>query len=96
MEFIGFVLLAYGVAATISSLACGYSVKRIGRIPMLIFGAIVSILLILAVLFIWTPDPSKPVVFYVISGLWGMVDSLWLIFINGIPFLIQIGLVFSY
>lgn len=84
VEDIGYVLLSYGLAATIFSLVCGYASKKIGRLPFLLFGAAIHFSLLFAMLFLWQPDPSHPEVFFIVFGLWGMADSIWLTLTNGI------------
>lgn len=65
----------------IGSITCGSVVKRTGRMPIFIFGALLNAALIIT-LFLWRPDPSNPVIFFVIAGLWGLADSIWQTQIN--------------
>lgn len=81
VQHIGYVLICYGAADAIGSLACGSVVKRVGRIPIFIFGAALNAALIIT-LFLWRPDPDYAVVFFVIAALWGLADSVWQTQIN--------------
>lgn len=65
----------------IGSITCGWVVKITGRIPIFIFGALLNAALI-TTLFLWRPDPTNPVIFFVIAGLWGLADSIWQTQIN--------------
>jgi hypothetical protein len=39
---------------------------------------------IIVTLYVWIPDPTNsPAVFFIISGLWGITDAVWLVQING-------------
>ncbi|KAI9554119.1 hypothetical protein GHT06_019391 [Daphnia sinensis] len=81
VQHVGFVLICYGAADAIGSITCGSIVKRVGRVPIFIFGALLNAGLIIA-LFLWQPDPSNPVIFFVIAAFWGLADSIWQTQIN--------------
>jgi hypothetical protein len=35
-------------------------------------------------LYVWTPDPTNSTaIFFIISGLWGITDAVWLVQMNG-------------
>lgn len=74
-ENIGYVLMYYGAAAAISALLFGCLIGRIGRIPFFLIGASISISLLFTMQFIWTPDPSNPAAFFLVSFLWGTSHS---------------------
>lgn len=81
VQHVGFVLICYGVADALGSITCGSIVKIVGRMPIFIFGALLNAGLIIA-LFLWQPDPSKPVIYFVIAFFWGLADSIWQTQIN--------------
>ena len=81
VNHVGYVLICYGAADAIGSITCGSIVKRVGRIPIFIFGASLNAALI-TTLFLWRPDPSNSAVFFVIAALWGLSDSIWQTQIN--------------
>ncbi len=81
VQHVGFVLICYGAADAIGSITCGSIVKRVGRIPIFVFGALLNTALIIA-LFLWKPDPDNAVVFFVIAAFWGLADSIWQTQIN--------------
>ena len=81
MENIGFVLICYGVTDAVGCLVCGNLVKKIGRIPLFIYGAAMNLSLIITLL-IWRPNPAEPVIYFVIAALWGSADAVWQTQIN--------------
>lgn len=82
IEKIGYVLICYGVVDAVMSLCCAPIVKYTGRIIIFIFGAVVHIATI-AVMLTWRPDPERPIMFFVVAGLWGLADAIWQTQING-------------
>lgn len=38
---------------------------------------------IIVTLLIWKPEPSDSMIFFSIAGVWGIVDGVWLVQING-------------
>jgi hypothetical protein len=80
---IGYVLICYGVTNSGASFSTGYLVKLTGRLFMVLFATLIQIG-ITVTLYVWTPDPANSsVTFFVISGLWGVTDAVWLVQING-------------
>lgn len=73
--------MCYGAADAVGSITFGSIVRAIGRVPIFIFAAALNLGLIIA-LFLWRPDPSEPVVFFVLAALWGLADSIWQTQIN--------------
>ena len=39
---------------------------------------------IFSYLLFWRPDPNQPMIFFLISGLWGVGDAVWQTQINGL------------
>ncbi|XP_057336752.1 UNC93-like protein isoform X1 [Microplitis mediator] len=80
---IGFVMICYGVANAVAALATGSIVKLTGRIPVVVFAFLLHLLLIIALLF-WKPTPEQGIIFYLMSGLWGICDAIWLVQVNAL------------
>ncbi|KAJ8920309.1 hypothetical protein NQ315_011971, partial [Exocentrus adspersus] len=80
---IGFVMICFGVCNGIASIFAGSIVKLTGRSPVVCFALSLHAAL-LATLIIWRPYPEYSLVFFVISGLWGICDALWLVQINSL------------
>lgn len=80
---IGFVMICFGVVNAICSILFGSLMKYIGRLPIIILGAVVHFTLISVELF-WRPSPENPLIFYAMSGLWGVGDAVWQTQINGL------------
>ncbi|XP_063990437.1 UNC93-like protein [Diachasmimorpha longicaudata] len=80
---IGYVMICYGVANAIAALATGSIVKLTGRIPVVIFAFILHLAIIIALLY-WRPSPDQGIVFFLMSGLWGICDAIWLVQVNAL------------
>ncbi|XP_015108923.1 UNC93-like protein [Diachasma alloeum] len=80
---IGYVMICYGVANAIAALATGSVVKLTGRIPVVIFAFTLHLAIIIALLF-WRPSPEQGIVFFLMSGLWGVCDAIWLVQVNAL------------
>lgn len=76
-------MICFGVVNAICSILFGSIMKYIGRIPIIIVGCITHGVLIIVLLF-WRPSPDSPIIFFVISGLYGVGDAVWQTQINGI------------
>ncbi|XP_021919571.1 UNC93-like protein isoform X2 [Zootermopsis nevadensis] len=81
---IGYVLICYGVTNSLASLSTGYLVKLTGRLLMVLSATVIQIG-VTVTLYVWTPDPvNSSAVFFVISGLWGITDAVWLVQMNAL------------
>ncbi|PSN52296.1 UNC93-like protein [Blattella germanica] len=79
---IGYVMICYGITNSISAISMGTIVKLTGRVPV-VCGAFVLHLGILIGLLLWAPTPEDKILFFVVTGLWGICDGVWLVQING-------------
>lgn len=79
---IGYVMICFGVVNAICSILFGSVMKYIGRIPIIVLGAIVHFTIVTIMLF-WRPHPTQPIIFFAMSGLWGVGDAVWQTQING-------------
>ncbi|XP_032691668.1 UNC93-like protein isoform X2 [Odontomachus brunneus] len=80
---IGYVMICFGVTNAIAALATGSIMKLTGRKPVMIFAFCLH-LSILIFMLRWKPTPEQGVIFFLLSGLWGVCDSIWLVQVNGI------------
>ncbi|VDK81172.1 unnamed protein product [Litomosoides sigmodontis] len=80
---IGFVMTAFGVTDAICSLVFGPLMKLFGRMPLFVFGAVISMLVSLTLL-IWPINPGDTSLFYAIVGVLGMADGVWNTQISGL------------
>lgn len=78
---VGYVMVCYGVCDAICSIGFSPLVKKIGRIPIYSFGAALNIAVAITIL-LWQPDTNNKIIFYVLSGMWGMADAIWQTQIN--------------
>jgi len=79
---VGYVLICYGACDALASISFGPVVRKIGRVPVFIFGSLINAGVIVT-LFQWKPDPEESAIFFVIAGLWGIGDAIWQTQING-------------
>lgn len=80
---VGYVMICFGVVNALCSLLFGSIMKFIGRSPLMILGAVVHGCLV-GILLHWRPHPNSPLVFFTISGLWGVGDAVWQTQVNGL------------
>ncbi|XP_034232341.1 UNC93-like protein [Thrips palmi] len=80
---VGYVMICFGVVNAMCSLLFGSLMKFVGRSPLMALGAVVHAVLI-GVLLMWRPHPDSPLVFFAISGLWGVGDAVWQTQVNGL------------
>ncbi|BES98202.1 Ion channel regulatory protein UNC-93 [Nesidiocoris tenuis] len=80
---VGYVMICFGVVNAICSLVFGTLMKYVGRFPIMAFGCIVHAGLVIIKLY-WRPHPGSPLVFFVMSGLWGVGDAVWQTQVNGL------------
>ncbi|CAH1156082.1 unnamed protein product [Phaedon cochleariae] len=78
---IGFVMICFGVCNAVASVVSGSVAKITGRTPVVCFALLLHIALLITLLF-WRPSGDKKIIYFVISGLWGVCDALWLVQIN--------------
>ena len=53
------------------------------RFSIIVFGTVIHMAIFSYLLF-WRPDPNQPMIFFIISGLWGVGDAVWQTQINGL------------
>ncbi|XP_015605265.1 UNC93-like protein [Cephus cinctus] len=80
---IGYALICYGVTNAIAAIATGAVVKHTGRIPLMIFAFVLHMGLLVALLY-WRPTPEQAVIYFLVSGLWGVCDAIWLVQVNAL------------
>lgn len=80
---IGYVMICYGVVNSASAVGAGWLVKLTGRLPVMI-GAAVLHAGLLVTLLLWTPHAEDRVFYFIISGLWGACDGVWLVQVNAL------------
>lgn len=79
---IGYVMICFGVVNAICSIIFGTVMKYTGRIPIILLGMVVHGSIIIVLMF-WRPSPETPLIFFTISGLYGVGDAVWQTQING-------------
>ncbi|KAM0724765.1 UNC93-like protein [Formica fusca] len=80
---IGYVMICFGVTNAIAALATGSIVKLTGRKPVMFFAFCLHLSLFIFMLQ-WKPMPEQGIIFFLVSGLWGVCDSIWLVQINAL------------
>jgi predicted MFS family arabinose efflux permease len=79
---IGYVMICYGITNSISAIGTGSLVKLTGRIPVVCCAFLLHLGLLIGLL-TWAPTPDDKILFFVVIGLWGICDGVWLVQING-------------
>lgn len=83
VHIVGRVLIAYGACDALASAGFGFVIKKIGRIPVFILGALINVSVIIT-MFSWAPTSSSVEVVYVLAALWGVADAIWQTQINAL------------
>ncbi|XP_077503852.1 protein unc-93 homolog A-like [Amblyomma americanum] len=89
VQFVGFVMISYGLADACCSMTFGFLVKRVGRVPIVLLAALLNAGVMILML-TWRPRPSEAYNFFVIALLWGAADASWQTQINAFY-----GIIFS-
>ncbi|KZC14684.1 PREDICTED: UNC93-like protein [Dufourea novaeangliae] len=80
---IGYVMICFGVTNAIAALGAGSIMKLTGRKALMIFAFCLH-LGILIFLLRWKPTPDRSSMFFLMSGLWGLCDAMWLVQVNAL------------
>ncbi|KAL1497818.1 hypothetical protein ABEB36_008713 [Hypothenemus hampei] len=80
---IGFVMICFGVCNGIAALFIGGIIKITGRTPVVCLALSLHVALIVALL-VWKPSEEGKLTFFIIAGLWGFCDAIWLVQINSL------------
>lgn len=75
-------MICFGVTNAIAALGAGSIMKLTGRRPLMAFAFCVHMGVLIFLLH-WKPMPEQNFIFFLISGLWGLCDAMWLVQING-------------
>ncbi|XP_069691527.1 UNC93-like protein [Periplaneta americana] len=78
---IGYVMICYGITNSISAIATGSIVKLTGRVPVVCCAFLLHLGILIGLL-TWAPTPDDKILFFVVTGLWGICDGVWLVQIN--------------
>ncbi|OXU19293.1 hypothetical protein TSAR_014982 [Trichomalopsis sarcophagae] len=80
---IGYVMICFGIVNAIAAPATGSVVKLTGRIPVMIFAFFLHMTILITML-VWRPQLQQGSIFFLISGLWGICDAIWLVQVNAL------------
>ncbi|KAK9887329.1 hypothetical protein WA026_021998 [Henosepilachna vigintioctopunctata] len=83
VENIGFVMICFGVCNGIASTSIGGLTKTFGRKLFILLGFLLHLSLIITLRF-WAPGSLDKFVYFIISGLWGFCDAIWLVQIHSL------------
>jgi predicted MFS family arabinose efflux permease len=75
-------MICYGISNSISAITTGYIVKMTGRVPVVCCAFLLNLGIVIFLL-TWGPTPEDKILFFVVTGLWGICDGVWLVQING-------------
>ncbi|KAH6944143.1 hypothetical protein HPB50_002048 [Hyalomma asiaticum] len=76
VQFVGFVMISYGLTDATCSMAFGFLVKRVGRVPIVVLAALLNVA-VMVLMYTWHPRPSEIHNFFIIAMLWGVADASW-------------------
>jgi len=77
-EWIGYIMIFYGVGNSLFSFIWGYLDGKLGRVFVFISGFILNLVLILSVIFEWVyPNPNHIEWLFIYGVGWGACDAVW-------------------
>ncbi|KFM75914.1 UNC93-like protein, partial [Stegodyphus mimosarum] len=80
---VGLVFICFGVVNAIMSFLAGRLVKYVSRVAFMLAGALGNVAVCTA-LFLWQPEESQSIYFFVLIGVWGLSDAIWQTQINAL------------
>ncbi|XP_076253185.1 UNC93-like protein isoform X2 [Rhynchophorus ferrugineus] len=80
---IGFVMICFGVCNGLAAIFIGGIIKITGRTPVICLALSLHVALIVTLL-VWRPSEQAKLTFFIIAGLWGFCDAIWLVQINSL------------
>ncbi|XP_050310325.1 UNC93-like protein isoform X2 [Anthonomus grandis grandis] len=80
---IGFVMICFGVCNGLAAIFIGGIIKITGRTPVICLALSLHVALIVTLL-VWRPSEDNKISFFVLAGLWGLCDAIWLVQINSL------------
>ncbi|XP_064472636.1 protein unc-93 homolog A-like [Ornithodoros turicata] len=81
VQYVGFVMMSYGVMDSICSMVFGLLVRRVGRIPLVLMAAVLNLSMMVLML-VWKPTPEQAFYYFIIAIIWGVADASWQTQIN--------------
>ncbi|XP_076750648.1 UNC93-like protein isoform X1 [Xylocopa sonorina] len=87
---IGYVMICFGVTNAVAALGTGSMMKLTGRRVLMAFAFCLH-MGILFFLLRWKPTPEQNFIFFLMSGLWGLCDAMWLVQVNALSGLLFPG-----
>ena len=78
---VSLVFICYGVVNAIASFLTGRFSKYVPRLIILLTGAAGNVAAC-AIMFLWIPNNTSIIYYFVTIGLWGMSDAVWQTLIN--------------
>ena len=81
VQWVGYVMICYGVVDASASFLSGRIEKYTGRIPQFSMAALINIVLMITMT-LWKPTEDLPV-YFVIAAFWGLADAVWQTQLNG-------------
>ncbi|GIY23561.1 UNC93-like protein [Caerostris darwini] len=73
---VGLVFICFGVVNAVMSFFAGRLVKYVSTLTI-VFVAAAGNLCVCVVLYLWEPSGDRPLVFFVLAGVWGLSDAVW-------------------
>ncbi|XP_064468902.1 protein unc-93 homolog A-like isoform X2 [Ornithodoros turicata] len=81
VQYIGFVMMAYGVMDSICSMLFGLLMRRVGRVSLVLTAAVLDLAMMVHMV-LWKPMAEDLFNYFLIAILWGVADASWQTQIN--------------
>lgn len=76
IHHVGFVTICFGVTGALMAVLVGELVKHLTQTFVFIAAGCISMATYVC-LYLWDPNPSNPVIFFIVAGVWGLTDAVW-------------------
>ena len=77
-EWVGLILIFFGIANSVGCIVLSYLQPYIGRITIFVGGFLINFILVISLLFEWIyPNPNKVEWYLIFVIFWGIGDSIW-------------------
>ncbi|XP_066953064.1 protein unc-93 homolog A-like [Macrobrachium rosenbergii] len=83
VHMVGYTMICYGACDVIGSMIASYLVRCVGRAPVITLAFFINVSVI-ATLIVWLPRSDHLTWYFVVAGLWGFADAVWMTQLNSI------------
>lgn len=95
IHMVGFVMATYGAVTATFVFIFSRLARRSGRLALFLLAAVINLVLLI-ILYNWTPDSSMTTLIFIIPSVWGLSQAIWQTQTNGKCYLFSLSVVIIY